>query len=643
MWESAKTTTLPLSNTQMPIITIQQQETSLQVSEIPFGELDIQGELDAIEAANKVKPTKRLMVCVVSSNPRTASVFYSNLFGRIGGGNFDYHVVTLASKCTSAAMYNPLVPTIRMLYQKNLRMEDLKRTLARNSVVIVMGDEFCRCQQEYCSNPALVFARQYFSTAYEDSLYIPLGPRSEFPLLGDEDTYPFASKRKYKFNLIVSPTSAVRRTLYANLVAANTPEDTFLYMTPAFQKNASEPNSGYVSPEEYRSVLLDSKFTLCPAGHNPEAFRIFEAIEAGSIPVLVNGDEEYIQHECADSFLSMLDSGAPFIVLKTWSELDGAIQSLLDDADKLDKLQSDVQQWYSEYWKEITHRFECKFIKHSPMLDFANSGYFYPTDCNLPPPPLELVAARPKSVPLVTGCGRTGTLSLSDYIRTELGMRSLHEKFETNAVLVSWLYAVPNAKTYPFEGKKSPRYREQQLAVLKNANLPLFAPVVHIVRHPLKVISSTRRCFCGRGTRKNSLGRVSDTMSWKFVDQHIAMPRANLPYDSLLRSMTYWYEWNMLIRKTHATLISTTLRIEDLDPNRLAIGLNIDIPEGKVLPNRIPRSAHHISPDQERVERPDATWRELYEEDSALATRIFDLAKLFGYETESNTIHDLLK
>ena len=38
--------------------------------------------------------------------------------------------------------------------------------------------------------------------------------------------------------------------------------------------------------QAYRDVLLSSVFTLCPTGHSPETFRLFEAAEAGSIPIV---------------------------------------------------------------------------------------------------------------------------------------------------------------------------------------------------------------------------------------------------------------------------------------------------------------------------------------------------------------------
>lgn len=32
---------------------------------------------------------------------------------------------------------------------------------------------------------------------------------------------------------------------------------------------------------EWQTLLLDSKFTICPGGHNAETFRLWEALEAG--------------------------------------------------------------------------------------------------------------------------------------------------------------------------------------------------------------------------------------------------------------------------------------------------------------------------------------------------------------------------
>ena len=38
---------------------------------------------------------------------------------------------------------------------------------------------------------------------------------------------------------------------------------------------------------EYLSIMADTIFVPCPAGNNPETFRHYEALELGSIPLIV--------------------------------------------------------------------------------------------------------------------------------------------------------------------------------------------------------------------------------------------------------------------------------------------------------------------------------------------------------------------
>ncbi len=61
-------------------------------------------------------------------------------------------------------------------------------------------------------------------------------------------------------------------------------------------KLLDEWRSSQMTPEaEYRDILRSSKFVLCPRGNNPETFRLYEALEAGAVPLYVrsDGDEEF--------------------------------------------------------------------------------------------------------------------------------------------------------------------------------------------------------------------------------------------------------------------------------------------------------------------------------------------------------------
>jgi hypothetical protein len=51
-----------------------------------------------------------------------------------------------------------------------------------------------------------------------------------------------------------------------------------------------------------------SAFVPCPSGENAESFRIYEALEAGAVPVLVRDSKEFIEFITANLPLKVFDS-----------------------------------------------------------------------------------------------------------------------------------------------------------------------------------------------------------------------------------------------------------------------------------------------------------------------------------------------
>jgi hypothetical protein len=43
--------------------------------------------------------------------------------------------------------------------------------------------------------------------------------------------------------------------------------------------------------EEYCATLLDSVFVPCIGGNNPDTFRLYEALECGCIPIIINDEK----------------------------------------------------------------------------------------------------------------------------------------------------------------------------------------------------------------------------------------------------------------------------------------------------------------------------------------------------------------
>jgi hypothetical protein len=76
-----------------------------------------------------------------------------------------------------------------------------------------------------------------------------------------------------------------------------------------------------LTQESYLALLSDSIFAPCPAGNNPETFRLYEALECGTIPLVVGPSP------CP---------GIPLLPLKSWEEAAGCMAHLLANPDRLE-------------------------------------------------------------------------------------------------------------------------------------------------------------------------------------------------------------------------------------------------------------------------------------------------------------------
>jgi len=105
----------------------------------------------------------------------------------------------------------------------------------------------------------------------------------------------------------------------------------------------------------YMKAVLDSAFTLAPAGHNVECFRMYEAAEAGSVPVFLRKDL-YAGRACRRGMERWYD--APAVVLDSWEDLYPTIKALMEDPAALDARQEQLRQWYERYMRGVVAEFE---------------------------------------------------------------------------------------------------------------------------------------------------------------------------------------------------------------------------------------------------------------------------------------------
>lgn len=170
------------------------------------------------------------------------------------------------------------------------------------------------------------------------------------------------------YALMQNKSTNAGRARLANVIEANeqeikngTSETNLQTFVAIAQKWSSHVNSRYteqLTTTQYMEVALDSVFTLSPSGHNPECFRLFEAVDAGSIPVLVKSDlyNTEKRQPCRDALYHWYD--APIVVLEAWEDLYPTVARLMEDKPALDEMQVKLRLWYDEYMKTVVREWE---------------------------------------------------------------------------------------------------------------------------------------------------------------------------------------------------------------------------------------------------------------------------------------------
>ena len=116
--------------------------------------------------------------------------------------------------------------------------------------------------------------------------------------------------------------------------------------------------------------MTDTVFVPCPAGNNPETFRHYEALEVGSIPLIMRPSdmEDHVTgggaRPASFDFLQFWE-GYPGPILDSWAEAEGVMKALETVPGDLDKLQRRIQVWYASF-KALTRQ-RVATIMHGHM------------------------------------------------------------------------------------------------------------------------------------------------------------------------------------------------------------------------------------------------------------------------------------
>ena len=220
--------------------------------------------------------------------------------------------------------------------------------------------------------------KQYYSQRHiedfgDEVRYVPLGSREEF-----EDApkqYRPPSRRRYLFSFMGAPTDIGRKKV-RDIMKEDTTIDkkrAFLHMAEHWDANPTSDRNTYIKPAEYRKIMMDSVFTLCPKGHSIEQFRFYEAIESGSIPIIAK--EGYCPGGCptyAEERLPPEYMTSPIIVVQNWEDVVDKMHELESNQTALLERQAALQRWYADYMHNKIFEMEEVLLAKMHALHIAN-------------------------------------------------------------------------------------------------------------------------------------------------------------------------------------------------------------------------------------------------------------------------------
>ena len=129
-----------------------------------------------------------------------------------------------------------------------------------------------------------------------------------------------------------------------------------IYQNQNLKPNFINKTSSFASGEsldskKYYGILNDSIFIMVPHGYiHPESYRLYEALEAGCVPIIEN------PHNFYDNFLPK----NPLIKINLWKESSEIIKKLFDEKNKLKEKSDEINLWWKNYKKNLQNQFKSK-------------------------------------------------------------------------------------------------------------------------------------------------------------------------------------------------------------------------------------------------------------------------------------------
>jgi hypothetical protein len=177
---------------------------------------------------------------------------------------------------------------------------------------------------------------------------IPLGYVNDRSL---KSNYKKLSERKYTWSFAGSVDKVGRAEMLQKLSIIESNKLKLLQTWSAPTK---------AEAEEYTNMLNESKFIPCPKGVNYETFRVYEALEAGCIPICIGTESE--EHKVYEHLIG----NGVILMAQDWTAAANIINQINSNTHVLDQLQENL----TKYW--ITRKINIKSSILAAMNEIEN-------------------------------------------------------------------------------------------------------------------------------------------------------------------------------------------------------------------------------------------------------------------------------
>lgn len=254
------------------------------------------------------------------------------LLGRLGRP-----VRVLTTETMAAAPFVDDLLVVSLTYEFSLYLAEARMRGRRNLMVLHLGDEHGDSGRGFYAHADLVLRNYWFPHIFTDPkiLWVPNGYATGVGPAGS-----------------LLPTRArTSAAFFAGAIAMRTLSGERHAMQQAVERDGLPftlhvtPNSrARLGPLSYAAGLGNARFALVPGGNSPETIRLYDALEMGSIPIMLRSG--FVE---TDDALGR----PPFLLLDDWGELADAWRPFSRENPEtlaaLDALQAQVVDWWTAF------------------------------------------------------------------------------------------------------------------------------------------------------------------------------------------------------------------------------------------------------------------------------------------------------